>query len=248
MKILKIYWERTYLNIDFESDKETNLFLEFEHNKVYFNIFKLKDNFYKARLNITIANEGNILNSHNYIISSSDDVYYDNNLLLELENFSRVFKYNGIYACVISFSLNNYNDKEIELCMQLSYMMQNNNPKKNRLIKENHRFVLLLKNTFLICFFKFINIIYYIKYYIYRLFRKKKNILFMSENRFAMSENLNAIYERLKDRNLFNNFSIRHSYRNIFDKKYSFLSWFKLINNICKSDFIITQELHSIHN
>lgn len=242
MKILKIYWERTYINIEFESEEKTDLFLEYENKKIYFNIIHLKDNLYKARLNITIANEGTILNTNNYMISSSTNFSYDNNLLLELENLSRVFKYGGIYACVISFSLKNFDDREISLYMQLSYMIKNNNPKKSRFIREHRSFKSLLKDTFRIYLFKFINIIYFVNYYVYRLFRNKKSILFMSENRFAMSENLSAINQRLRDRNILNNFNIRHSYRNIFDKRYSFISWFKLINKICKSDYIFIDD------
>ena len=104
-----------------------------------------------------------MLDAHNYTIASNscDYIDYENHLLLELENFSRVFRYLGIYACTISFSLKNYNDQAIQLYMNLTYMIKNKNPKKIRLIKEHKRFKSLLIDTYRLYSFKFINCMYF---------------------------------------------------------------------------------------
>ena len=241
MEIVKIYWERTYINIEFKSNKECDMFLESDDKKIYFNILKIRDDMYKASLNITIAENANMLQPKKYKISSSDIIFYENKLLLELENFSRVFEYNKIYAYICSFSLRNDNGK-IQLYMRASYMMVNDNPKKIRFRKENKKFKNAIKNIGVQIIFYLINKIYFITYYIYHLFKTKKSILFMSENKVKMSENLQAINNRLEERNLSEKYIIRHSYRNIFDKKYPAMSWIKMINKICKSDYIFIDD------
>jgi CDP-ribitol ribitolphosphotransferase len=64
----------------------------------------------------------------------------------------------------------------------------------------------------------------------------------MSENRFSISENLEAIDKRLRERNLDKDFKISYSFRNIFDKKYSIFSQIKLVIKIASSDYIFIDD------
>jgi len=75
------------------------------------------------------------------------------------------------------------------------------------------------------------------------LFPKKgKRILFMSENRTEISANLRAIERRMEERGLMETYTVSHSFRNIFDHKYSLFSWLRLAVRIARQDVIFVDD------
>lgn len=72
--INRIFWKRTYLFIEFsaESPKEICLKNTETGRLASFDVKKLKDNYYRAKLNITIANGRDLLEEGRWLITLGD--------------------------------------------------------------------------------------------------------------------------------------------------------------------------------
>ena len=94
MKIEKIFWERTYLNIEFSAKEELSLSLKSEKNNVIFKIIKIKNNYYRARINLTIAYKNNMLPTDDYLLYSGCKNYFE-----EVQQTLKALSDPAVYVC-----------------------------------------------------------------------------------------------------------------------------------------------------
>ncbi len=247
--ITNIFWKRTYLFIEYFSIKPIQISIAMIDKKKYkilkehiLETKKIGDNKYRCKINITIAEGRNLLfpGEWRIIINNNFFIRYNisNELMNNIENLSRVFRYcHDLYAYVLTFKLNIScieNNEYIYISFLSSYM--------NQSIK-NGKIILLKKVKIkLISFLKFLLNMYY---QIITHFTPKtgKRILFMSENRIKIMDNLEAIDKRIKERKLDKKFKISYSFRNIFDKKrQNPFEWLKVLTKIAKSDYIFVDD------
>ena len=72
--INRIFWKRTYLFIEFSAESPKGICLKNTETgrMVSFEVKKLKENYYRAKLNITIANGRDLLEEGRWLITLSD--------------------------------------------------------------------------------------------------------------------------------------------------------------------------------
>lgn len=265
-KITNIYWKRTYLFIEYESTKDETLSIarivtDKEHEENVYNIVnehvlekeKLDENKYVAKINITIAEGRNILENGNWKIIINSDPYsrpdVDDDVLLRVEDFSRVFRYGQkFYAYVVTFDVDKpeiNGEEQTSIGFFSNYMRTNRRPFKHNYIDafiETKKFGKRLRKIFFITAKGLMNFYYQIVYHL--SFNHDKKILFMSENRLKIMDNLEAIDTRLKERGLDKEYKISYSFRNIFDKnkRQNPFEWIKVITKIAKNGYIFVDD------
>jgi CDP-ribitol ribitolphosphotransferase len=243
--ITNISWNRTYLHIEYTASAPIPIYLaDGEYGQHIEMICTFPDDdskIYHARLNITIAEGRELLSTGLYSFWAEEQRVESSNTVLEnIENISRVFRYSGSsYAYVVTFEVK-FVDEQPYVYIRTSFMMENDNPKRRRPFFEGKQ--LLTKVA------KFANkyamFAMNILYLFLTLFRVGggNNILFMSENRYNMSENLVAVERRLIERGLDLKYKKRTSVRNIFGRNYSVFSWLHLLGQIAQSDYIFIDD------
>lgn len=170
----------------------------------------------------------------------------DSSLAHHLEDLSRVYRYGqNNYAYIVTFTIQLVNE-ELVLLMRTSYMMRNKFPRRRRPLIETNTLKGLRKSLFMKVAKASVNSLYFVLSKI--TIKNGKNILFMSENRDFMSENLKAIDGRIKERELDKKFKIRYSIRNVLINKYGLIAWIKDIYKIAKSDYIFVDDYSPIFN
>lgn len=280
--IKKIFWKRTYLFIEYTSSKVVDLYLK--KNRKNDPIYLLMDskkldnginNYYRAKINITIAEEGLMLSAGTWHIETlmGDDIIVDNNICLSIEDISRVFRYTGDnYAYIATFALKKQKFKNIAIeetgeglldiseeessdeeeeinekytiLLKTSFMRKHKHPEKRTyldLIRESHSFKQFFKKL------RIYNLKLFIKCYyavVSHLTPKNgKRVLFMSENRLHIMDNLEAIDNRMKERGLDKEFKVSYSFRNIFaSKKQKRFEWLKVLTKIALQDYIFIDD------
>ena len=86
--VTKIFWKRTYLFVEFEAEKPVGLCLKniSTGRIVSFDVKELKSGYYRAKLNITIANGRNLLEEGTWELIQNDGN--------EIRDFSKCIKEN----------------------------------------------------------------------------------------------------------------------------------------------------------
>ena len=262
--ITNIFWRRTYLFIEFESNKDIELSIvqtrknktteELEIKKQHvLETKKLENNKYRSKINITIAEGRQLLDRGKWTF------IYDNNLentpkisndiLFHIEEFSKAFPYTGkFYAYVLFFNICKKIDQEsmietYSLSMHSLYYRKNFNPYKRQWseVRNARSLKSFIHKISIRVAKKLLNLYYQI---ISRILPKNgKKILFMSENREYIMDNLKAIDKRIKERGLDKEYKISYSFRNIFkSKKQNPFSWLVTITKIAKQDYIFVDD------
>lgn len=262
--ITNIFWKRTYLFIEYESNKDVELSIiqtkknkktdEVEIKKQHvLETKKIEKNKYRAKLNITIAEGRNLLDKGKWTFIYDNDLENIPNIsedvLLNIEEFSKVFPYTGkFYAYVLFFNIYKQVDQEnmnetYSLSMHSLYYRKNFNPYKRQWSEVRNARTLksFIHKLFIRVIKKLLNAYYQV---ISRILPKNgKRILFMSENRECIMDNLKAIDTRMKERGLDKEYKISYSFRNIFKSKLQNpFSWFIVINKIAKQDYIFVDD------
>ena len=225
-KIISVKWERVNIIITLENKIESSICLS-SSNK---NISNLKIDKDKIIINVTNTPEGNMLqpDSWNLKLKNKNLVITDN-LIPELDSLTRVFKYdNDFYAYVVTFSINENN----ELFINTDFMMRNLKFEKKFQIKQGKNFRNKFKILFKIIVMYMFNSVYQI---LNILYFKKKNVLFLTENSSALTENLRIIYDAVKEKKI----KVQIYSKNIYSSDYNKLSYLKEIFYISKARFIV---------
>lgn len=227
-RITKIFWKRTYLFIEFYSEQSPEVALICKNRKVCMECKQLETNYYRAKLNICIAEGRKLLGSGNWSLSIADSekVNIDDEVLKNLEVLSNVFRYDKTKAYIVTFHLEDQEDGTLRLSMKTDYMKLNKRP-EIRIDK-----VFLLK--------KCMNFWYQT---VRMLTPQKGNkILFMSENKEEMTGNLKAIYDRMIERGLEKEFVLHKSFRNIFKSGQTPITWLQTVTKIATHDIIFVED------
>lgn len=228
-KIVNMFWKRTYLFIEYISFKKEAICID---NCKDFFVLDCKEiglNKYRAKINICTQNNRSMLTDGEWKILIGDKFQlYElaDELLLNLETLSAVFRYDGNKAYIVTFHISTHDTNNARIKFRVDYM------KKNLLHKIRINKYSLLKNA--------VNICYHLLSFL-RIKRKNK-ILFLSETSDTMSGNLKAIYDRLIERGLTNNYKINCIFDNIVVHGSSIKYWVKLFFKISESDYIFVDD------
>ncbi|MDD6272028.1 MAG: CDP-glycerol glycerophosphotransferase family protein [bacterium] len=251
--IKRIFWKRTYLFIEYESTKDINLCLNLFNkdkkgkiklleNKILLETKKLDKNYYRSKINITIAEGREILKSGGYMISSDEKLCISNEILLNIEDLSRVFRYGGwLESYIVTFHITE--EEPHQLYLYTSYMIDNKHPEKKHLfssIRLATGFSHKLKTLIAILGKRCLNIYYQILTHI--IPKNGKRILFLSQNMDHIRDNMTAVYDRIYERNLDKKYKIRKNFVNIFDGKIRVFYWIKLLTQISYQDYIFVDD------
>ena len=265
-KITNIFWKRTYLFIEYESDKQEILSIaklkkikqddedcNYEIiNEHILETEKLEENKYRTKINITIAEGRGILEKGTWRVILNHNPYnrpeIADNVLLSLEDYSRVFRYGmNFYAYVITFKIDNIminGKEEISFGFYANYMRTNRRPFKHNYIDafiETKKITKRIHKIFIVTAKGLMNLYYQIVAHL--TFNRKKRILLMSENRLKIMDNLEAIDTRLKERGLDKKYKISYSFRNIFDKKHQNpFEWIAVLTKIAQNGYIFVDD------
>lgn len=259
--ITKIFWKRTYLFVEYESKKPIDLSILLVETDEKNNITKvikqhkletkqLDKNTYRSKLNITIAEGREILTPGEWLFVIDGDINkkpkLSDDVLSNIEEFSRVFRYGqNFYAYVVSFNIRLVQEEsykeDVYLSFISSFMKQNKNPYKRSFSDAMNDSKSIKKNLLSIARF-LLNLYYQIVTHL--TVKNGKRVLFMSENRNAIMDNLEAIDRRMKERNLDKEFKISYSFRNVFErnKGQNLFQWLKVITKIAKQDYIFVDD------
>ena len=98
IKINKIFWKRTYLFIEYSSDAPVDIFLKNQDSgrKVLLESRLLNSNYYRAKLNVTIANGRDLLEAGSWdIVSDASDEPVECSSCILSDPFigQRIFRY-----------------------------------------------------------------------------------------------------------------------------------------------------------
>ena len=268
--ITRIFWKRTYLFVEYESPKEIELSIvqlkrnkktdeDYIKEKHVLETKELESGKYRSKINITIAEGREVLHPGDWIFIIDNDIYnrpqIHEDVLFNIEDISRVFRYGQkFYAYVVTFHMRirqleedddeNF-EEEVSLSFFANYMKKNKRPKRRILLdafNEAKTFKGLCHKIFFIVAKKSLNIYYIIVSHLTP--KTGKRVLFMSENRLRIMDNLEAIDTRMKERGLDKKFKVSYNFRNIFEegKRQNPFSWLKVITKIAKQDYIFVDD------
>lgn len=227
-KITNIFWKRTYLFVEYEANQAGELYIENQGKRCRFEQKQLDEGLFRAKINLCIAEGREMLGKGLWMMSLDgyQRLHIEDRVLNHIEDLSKVFRYDEDKAYIITFHVMDKEDGTLSLQMNCSYMRENTKPEQ--------------RMDRLFFFKKVLNFWYQIVAKIYP--KNGKHILFMSENRAYMTGNLKAIYERLHERKLNEQYSIMCSFRNIFEKKQNPLEWIKIITKLAVSDYVFLED------
>ncbi len=249
--ITKIFWRRTYLFIEYESDDEVQLSLVRQVGKKKKEVFQshlletkaIGERKYRAKINIAIAEGRELLKPGKWMVVLDGDVSkipkISDDILLTIEDYSRVFRYSqNANAYVVTFHITE--TEPIMLSLYANYMITNNHPEKNTLSDAWHRPQKKLRFLAILFGKKILNLYYQICTRV--TLKRGKRILFMSQNMDHIRDNMEAIDIRLKERKLDSNYKITYDFVNIFDGKKRLWYWPKILFRIARSDYIFVDD------
>lgn len=270
--ITRIFWKRTYLFVEYTADSYAELsmvkltrynyegtsdvedyIIKSEH-VLETKVLDEKNKLYRGKINIAIAEGRKLLDSGKWKFIVDGDPFNRPNVtdevLFNIENAARVFRYGAnFYAFVVTFSIDKVKFQEdgeeyIGISLFCNYMKKNKRPFKRTIgdaLYETKKIKKRVRKIGFILAKRAFNMYYHILR-LYK-FNTKRHILFMSENRVSIMDNLEAIDTRLKERNLDKEYKIYYSFRNIFDgNRQRIFSWLKVINKIAKCDYIFVDD------
>ena len=227
-RLSKIFWKRTYLFIEYLAETEESVCLKKGNLVVPFEVKLLEQGVYRAKLNLCIAEGRRMLSDGEWIIYIGETEIVDaaDEVLLNLETLSNVYRYDGDKAYIVTFHLNEMERERFSISLKVDYMMKNPRPEKRT---------------------GSITILKCILNAVYRLVRvcssKKGNrILFLNENSNKLDGNAAALYNRMLERGLGKTHKITVSCRNIFAKKQNPVEWLKTVVLMAKQDYIFVED------
>ena len=229
--IEKIFWKRTYLFIEYLSVDPLDLYIANGNERIGLNSKKIDESRYRAKINLCVTEKREMLKEGIWEISVTNTNRFEisEDILFNIENLSNVFRYDGDKAYIVTFHVTEKNNIT-GLSFMIDYMKRNRKPKR--------RIDSLFWKK------KFINFYYSVVHNVVGVLfsKKRKRILFSSQNRTDMVGNLKAINQRLFERELDKLFSINYSFENVLMGKKSVFYWLDIIIKIACSDYIFVED------
>ena len=246
--LIDIIWERANLKLKFkESLKDKNIYL-ISIKKIY----KLESNNKEINFNITNYPDGKMINPGQFVLVITNDVinsyddYFNNvekynvisldsKLISVLQDKSRLFKYHGDRcACTVDFQVKN----DLAFSININYMIKNYRYKKFLTTKEYNNY--LKKLGVLVEDLGIIIINLYYRLVRLFTFRKRKTILFLTQNSDEISTNLRKLFVSVDKhkyrRKIYAFNSFKASRKNYFVK---FINYVREVTMIASSNKII---------
>ena len=252
--VRSISWERIHMNIDVELDDQLaavpklRFFLANQLGEVKTELRRVSREGKRLTLSVNVTNNGvnRCIGNGTYKLYAADDTsplcaaLFDGAAEI-LAAYGRNYNYlsnKGVYT--VSFMVDEYSkDPELQI---LIYNAQANGYSDKLLpgMKKPSAFKRKLKSKVQ----KRITRMYHIVYGFNHHFRrgKKKHLLFLSEKSETLALNMAAIYHRMQERGLDQEFVIEFSLRNTEDIVYSKRSSAKMIAKIGRADVIIVDD------
>lgn len=255
-EITCIFWKRTYLFLEYRAQAPLSLALvqdrkshgEVSPVTVLMGDKELEPGHYRAKLNLTIAEAGQILKQGWWTVvdqASGAPLAVSDDLMGELDNCGKIFRYGqNYYAYAVTFQLKvDYETDETSLGLYATFLKKNQRPKVRRLtnaLEEAQSLKSFVRKFFMITAKRMLNWFYIAAS---RLTPKDgTRVLFMSENRVRIMDNLEAIDRRMTERGLDRQFRVSYSFRNIFDGRQNPLEWIRVIIKIARQDYIFVDD------
>jgi len=234
--IIKIKWNRIYLEIEFDKKIDDDIYLV--NNKNEFKICSDYINDNKVKMPITCAYSDTIIDSGKWNIKYKGKIVScDIECAKTLDDMDKVFFYkNRDYAYIVTFEIND----DFSLIMNVNFMKKNKNKKSNKVISSNKPLLQPIINFLFIIFTTFLKL-YYNLIYLFSS-RKKNKILFISETRSPISGNLLALSNRIKERNLDKDYKLYYSFKRVLSERKSIIYYLKVIYKIAKVDYIFVDD------
>lgn len=190
-KIKNIYWERVNLHLVFEEEVSGQVYLLDKKASKHLLLYKGND----VVINVTNVTNGDMIEAGEFTLYIDDNkVYVSDELIAELDDLSRFFKYkSNQYALLIELCIN----EDKSFYFNSDYMMKNRKYKKLSRFEQNKNFFDVIKyvsEKILVFGIGFL-------YRILRVFKmKRKNpvVLFFSEDNAEPAGNLAKLYEYFK--------------------------------------------------
>ena len=183
LNIVQLHWERANLHLTVDCEINGDVFLVKEDQKLL-----LQTAGKEIVLPVYNLPQGESLPAGKWRFVCNDTIItVSKELISDFENLSRNFFYrNEKYALLINFDV----DGELGLCLYSRYMMINHSPKKFFRPAEGKGLKDKLKVIFAVLGMKAAALYYKIL----RLFRRPKNVLFLTENNNELTGNLKMLY------------------------------------------------------
>lgn len=242
--ITDVFWDRIYLNftIEIERPKIENIYL-FLDEKLFeaIKVKKISDCKYQATINITNIKNEKMLKDGSYSIRFFDgdkyqELFITTELGYKLENLDKIYQYKEYYAYTVRFEVKNAKTEgELSCILKSRFMVAKYIPFK---IKIKGKFIKCIKNIFNLIF-KLFNILHP---------NKKNRILLMSETRKPISNNLKALDERMRERNVDKKYKITYFFEKTLELNHIQLvfKWIKLSWIISKQGKIFIDDYSPI--
>ena len=226
--ISKIFWKRTYLFVEYLAEEMPVICLRKGTNEISFEVKQMEEGLFRGKLNLCIAEGRNMLSAGEweFWINGQLCKKIADEVLLNLETLSNVYRYDNDKAYIITFQLNEQEKESYSLALTVDYMMRNPHPEKR---KDS---LSLVKRMF--------NLWY--RWWCAVLPKRGNRILFLIENREDITGNTLAIYERMLARGLDQSYKITVSCRNVFTSKNNLWLWLKTIFQIARNDYIFVED------
>ena len=252
--VRNITWERIHLNIEAEIGdelralKNLRFFIANQYGEVKAELRTVQAVGGRITLTLNITNNGmnRCIGNGTYKLYAADNTEPTATALFDggaetLASFGRSFNYlsnKGVYT--VNFMIDEYSaEPELQL---LFYNAQASTYSDMKIpgAPTNSAFVRKARNKVQ----KVITKLYRVTYNFNRRFRKgkKKHLLFLSEKSEKLALNMEAVYNRMKERGLDKDFVIEFSLRNTEDIEYSKRSSASMIAKIGRADVIIVDD------
>ena len=239
--ITDIFWDRVFLNIIINASEllEENIYFSSSNQMYKFDLEKIGDNKYQAKINITNINDGQMLENEDYTIKIKKNnaeyeiIRINSEVGYKLENLDKIYRYyRECYAYTINFEINQLEKDKLSCVLKSRYMKVN---KKNTMLSFIKAILKKFAELFLKILYKCFSMIH---------FNKKNRILLMSETRSPISGNLKALDKRLKERGIDKSYKISYSFSKTLEERKMkvIIKWIKLIWIISKQTFIFIDD------
>lgn len=259
-----VEWERVFLKIEITGygTEETAFFLERfgEVKKTGNGVIRsvksleriqiiperVRENKYSFCLNLAAVKGREFLENGKWrilaVVGGKETVcYVSYGVAYQFETLSRIFPYGkGIYAYNVYFSSETEEESGIWFVINSSFMKVNRKWRNRRYVEEVGTVAKKCKRCCMTVAIKLMQIFYYFWSHLFP--KKGTRILLMSETREQLWGNLKAIDERMKERELNQEFQIDYSFRKSVGNRNSVFSWVKLIFKIAKQDYIFVDD------
>jgi len=238
--IKNVFWDRIWLFIDIETKLQPPFYLVHDSGlySVQLRMVQQDGNRYKLKVNITNPGNCRFIYDGTYHIQTQietveNQTVIDRSLVNETKNFSRSFTYAKNRVVNVIF---NIEESETELPAAIRFM---NAKQGGNGIPRTKTFSEKMESKYNVAVKKYMRLFYkFCK--VFSVKKKKKLVLFYSEQSEQISTNLRALRDEMIKENL--DVTIAERYRSLLTEHYSIWNWLGTIALLAKVDYLIVDD------